>query len=150
MLFRPGRPGRIAALIFLAVLAPGFSAAFPGGLFRPVSMDPFLDHPAQAIKVRAIGPVLGGISDLAAAALNFEGHTLRVESGNLLIENAEKATLQEILDGETDLHEFQFYEVRNIEGRTVGYLLARENWMDFIALEKSGGLLLSAQDPVEP
>ncbi len=113
-------------------------------------MDPFLDQPAQAIKVRAIGAVLGGISDLAAAVLNFEGHTLRVESGNLLIENAEKATLQEILEGETDLHEFRFYEVRNIEGRTVGYLLAREDWMDFIALEKNGKLLLSARDPAEP
>ena len=113
-------------------------------------MAPFLGQPAQAIKVRAVGASLGGISDLAAATLNFEGHTLRVESVDLLIEGSEKTTLQEILDGETDLHEFHFYEVRNIEGRTVGYLLAREDWMDFIALEKNGNLFLSAQEPVEP
>ncbi|MFC1491603.1 hypothetical protein ACFLQ0_03330 [Nitrospinota bacterium] len=149
--FRSARRfGRFTLLVALTAAAAGFTALLPGGLFRPVEFAPFLDRPAQTIKIRTIETVPGSNSNLVAVVLNYEGQNLRVESGNLLIDPGGSGTLREVLEREPELHEFHFYEVRNIEGRTEGYLLAREGWMEFIALEKNGRLFLEARDPTEP
>ncbi len=147
---RPRALARLAVLAALAAALPGFSNYFPGGLFRSLEVTSYLHRPARITRIRSMSAEFGAISDVAAVVLNYKGQNLRVESSDLIIGADETGTLLDVIEGEPTAHEFRFFQVRNLEGRTVGYLLARDNWLQFVAMEKNGNLYLVAHDPAEP
>ncbi len=143
-------PASLVGLALLLALVTGVMADLPGGLFRPVSIFPFRDRPARLIPIRGLGFVTGELSDLVALAVVFEGQTLRVESSNLQIDPPLSGTIADFLRSEGEPQGFQLLQVRNLGGDTLGYLLAREEWIDFGFIEPNGRVFLSGIDPVNP
>ena len=126
-------PSSLVGLALLLALVTGVMADLPGGLFRPVDDTPFRDRPARLIPIRGFGFVTGGLSDLVALAVVFEGQTLRVESSNLRVGPPLSGTIAGFLQSEGGPQGFQLFQVRN-PGRVirvwisqVSGLLFREN-----------------------
>ena len=141
---------RLAALSVLLATAAGFTKGLPGGLFRPVEETPFINLPARLSAIRATAPVSKNLSGLVAVAVVFSGQALRVESNNLTIEPPVHGTIADFLHSEDEPHQFRFLEVRNLAGVTLGYLLARDEWLDFVFIEPNGRVFLSGKEPSEP
>ncbi|HJP14201.1 MAG: hypothetical protein QF701_14640 [Nitrospinota bacterium] len=129
---------RLAALALLAAAASGFTGNLTSGLFHLTEVTSYLHLPARITKFRSVSPIYGSDSNIAAVILNYPGQTLRIESNNLIAGNTKTETLFNITDGNPEAHEFLFYEIRNIDGKTVGYLLARDDWIEFVSLGKDG------------
>ncbi len=141
---------RLAALAILAAAASGFTGNLPSGLFKLTEVTSYLHLPARVTRLRSVAPVYGSDTNIAAVVVNFPGQTLHIESSNMIAGATVDETLFSVIDGNPEAHEFLFYEIRNIDGKTVGYLLARDDSLEFVSLGMDGEMFLSAQDPAEP
>lgn len=142
--------GRIIVIVAFASAMVGFSGNFPTGLFHSLEVTSYLNRKARITRVTAPSPIFGSLSDLAAVVVNFEGHTLHLTSNNLNIGATGSDTLLEIIENEPEAYRFSFYEVKDLSGKTVGHLFARDEWLEFISIGPGGELFLSAHDPSEP
>lgn len=140
----------LVGMALLLALAAGAMADLPGGLFRPVDDSQFRDRPARLIPIRGSTFMTGNLSDLVAIAVVFEGQTLRVESSNLQVEPPRSGTITSFLQSEANPQGFQLFEVRNLAGETLGYLLANDEWIEFGFVEPNGKVFLSGIEPVNP
>ena len=140
----------LIGLAFLLALAAGAMADLPGGLFRPVDDSQFRDRPARLTPIRGSAFMTGNLSDLVAIAVVFEGQTLRVESSNLQIDPPRSGTITSFLQSEANPQGLQLFEVRNLAGETLGYLLANDEWIEFGYIEPNGRVFLSGIEPVNP
>lgn len=141
---------RIIIIVAFAAAMAGFSGNFPTGLFHSLEVTSYLNRNARITKITTPLPIFGSLSNLAAVVVNFEGHILHLASNNLNVGATVSDTLLEIIENEPEAHQFSFYEVKNLSGKTVGHLFARDEWLEFISLGPEGELFMSAQDPSEP
>ncbi|MBT3350275.1 MAG: hypothetical protein HOC91_07925 [Nitrospinaceae bacterium] len=141
---------RIIITVAFASTMAGFTGNFPTGLFHSLEVNSYLNRNARITKIKAHSPIFGSLSDLAAVVVNYEGHTLHLKGNNLTIDPTKPDTLLEIIENEPESYRFSFFEVKNLSGKTMGYLFARDEWLEFISLSPGGELFLSADDPAEP
>ena len=126
-----------------------FSGNFPTGLLHSLEVTAYLNRKARITKITAPTSIFGRFSNLAAVVVDYEGETLHLTSNNLTIGTTATGTLLEVIENEPEAYEFSFYEVKK-SGKTVGHLLARDEWLEFISPGPRGELFPSAHDPSEP
>ena len=138
---------KIFILIFILFFASGFTGLFGRGPLRAVRPEPFLDRAGRLTMVHLTGPYAGGT--LAAVVVNFEGQNLRAESGNMNIKKPFQGKLRELINDANELFNFTLFEVKNQNGKLLGYLFARERRLVGQYLENET-LVLSGVEPQIP
>ncbi len=141
---------RIIITVAFAATMVGFSGNFPTGLFHSLEVTEYLNRNARITRITALGTIFGSVSNLAAVVVNYEGQTLHFASNNLTIGVTGSDTLLNIIENESEAHQFSFYEVKNLSGKTIGHLFARDEWLEFISLGPGGELFMAGHDPSEP
>ncbi|MBI2131869.1 MAG: hypothetical protein HYT99_03460, partial [Candidatus Tectomicrobia bacterium] len=103
-----------------------------------------LDRPAELAVLT--GPaLLDGYNDTISAVLvRFEGQRLALRSGTLRQAPSYRGTMREFLRGAIMPGSFRLYEVRGKDGRTLGYLLAREEGLVDLFLDEDEVLVANA------
>lgn len=138
------------ALAFLAGGCAGLDALEAGAPIRVVALSPYADRPAELAVLT--GPaLLDGYNDTISAVLvRFEGQRLALRSGTLRQAPSYRGTMREFLERAVMPGSFRLYEVRGKDGRTLGYLLAREHGFENVFLDEDEVLVANAMPPRLP
>ncbi|MBI3025624.1 MAG: hypothetical protein HYY66_08125 [Candidatus Tectomicrobia bacterium] len=98
------------------------------------------------------GPTpLDGYNDTISAVLvRFEGQRLALRSGTLRQASSYRGTMREFLRGAIMPASFRLLEVRGGGGRTLGYLLAREEGLVDVFLDADEVLVANAMPVKTP
>ena len=139
---------RCASLIISALFLYGFGGLFGVSPVTPVKLEPFLDKVGKLTIARLTTPVDGGT--LAAVVINFEGHHLTADSANMEIEKSFQGSPREVIGDEIEAFHFRLSEVKNNNGKILGYLLVREGRLADSYLEKNETIFLTGEQPTLP
>ncbi len=141
-------PARLLALVVIAALSTGFAGLFGGGPFRAVDDKPFLDKPGRLTVFRLTTPHHEGT--LSAVIVNFGGQALRGESVNLVNAGTGAGSIREFITSDPEPFQFNFFEVRDRGGKTLGYLLTHDVRLEGYYLGEDGAVVLDAYEPARP
>jgi len=139
---------RCASLIISALFLYGFGGLFGVSPVTPVRLEPFLDKVGKLTIARLIAPVEGGT--LAAVVINFEGHHLTADSANMYIEKPLQGSPREVIGDEIEAFHFRLSEVKNNNGKILGYFLVREGRLEGQYLDNDETLVLTGEEPTLP
>ena len=135
----------LAALFISFAVLSGFQGLFGVSPITPVALGPFIDKPARLTVVRLTTPVHGGT--LAAVVVNFKGQNLKVDSSNMHIQRPFQGTPRQVMGHAVEAQHFRFSEVKNKNGKILGYLLVRRGRVIGSYLENDDSLFLTGEDP---
>ena len=138
----------LAALFMSFAALSGAESIFGVSPITPVALGPFIDKPARLTVARLTTPVEGGT--LAAAVVNFKGQNLKVDSSNMNIEAPFQGSIRQVMGDAIEAFHFSLSEVKNKNGKILGYLLVRRGRVIGSYLENDGSLFLTGEDPKTP
>ena len=140
---------RFASFIIAALFLFGCGGLLGVSPIRPVALEPFLDKNGRLTVVRLTTPVDGGT--LAAVVVNFKDQRLKADSANMNIEAPFQGSPREVIgDDEIEAFHFRLSEVKNEDGKLLGYLLVREGRLVDSYLDNNETLVLTGEEPKTP
>lgn len=148
-----GRFARLSGALLFAALAAGcagLEALEAGAPIRAVALPPLLDRPAELTVLHGPTPLDGYSDTISAVLVNFEGQRLELRTGDLRHAPPYRGTMREFLRKAIKPASFRLFEIRGREGRTLGYLLAREFGLDGIFLDADGALIANSMPVKAP
>ena len=137
---------RLGALSLAALAGgcAGLEALEAGAPIRAVALSPLLDRPAELTVLTGPGLLDGYNDPIGAVLVSFEGQRLALRSGTLRQAPPYRGTMREFLGTTVVPGSFRLYEVRGKDGRTLGYLLAREHAFENVFLDEDEVLVANS------
>lgn len=140
------------ALLLAALIAgcPALEGLETGAPIRVAALPPLLDRPAELAVLTGPTPLDGYNDTISAVLVRFEGQRLALRSGTLRQAPSYRGTMREFLRGAIMPASFRLLEVRGGGGRTLGYLLAREEGLVDVFLDADEVLVANAMPVKTP
>lgn len=138
----------LAALFMSFAVLSGAESIFGVSPITPVASEPFIDKNARLTVVRLTTPVEGGT--LAAVVVNFKDQNLKADSSNMNIEAPIQGSLRQVMGDSIEAFHFSLSEVKNNNGKILGYLLVRTARLADSYLDENESLVLTGEEPKMP